>query len=53
MVHEPGTNKFEGVWVRPDELGNLFLGKVCTVSESAAAHVNKGASGGVVKRTCL
>ncbi len=38
MVCKPGTDELERVWVRPDKLGDLFLGKVCAVSETEQWH---------------
>ena len=33
MVYKPGTNELECIRVRVDKLGNLFLRKICAVSE--------------------
>ena len=33
MVCKPGTNELECIWVRVDKPGNLFLRKMCAVSE--------------------
>ncbi len=33
-MYKPGIDELERVWVRPDQLGDLFLRQVCAVSET-------------------
>ena len=34
MVYKPSANELECVRVRVDKLGNLFLRKICAISET-------------------
>jgi hypothetical protein len=34
VVYKPCTNELERVWEWPDKLSNLFLEKMCAISET-------------------